>query len=367
LFDIRIEKLANLLVHYSIQVKTGQTVAIHGENVTAPLVNAIFKEVLLAGGHPVVIPRSMVTSELLFTYGAREQIEYLDTVSRLIAETYDARVTILGGENSKALTNVVPEKLVWRDKAMADLLKIMMQRTARGEFKWVIAPFPTASMAQDAEMSLREYEDFVYRACMPDQDDPVAYWQKIALEQKRLVKWLEGKEKIHIIAPQTDLWLSIKGRIFESCAGERNIPDGEIFTGPVEDSANGKVYFTYPAIENGHEVTGIHLTFENGKVVEASAEKNEEFLLKTLDTDEGARYLGEFAIGTNEGIRQFTREILFDEKIGGSFHLAIGSGYPETGSVNESAIHWDMVCDMRASGEIWVDGQLFYQQGKFLI
>jgi aminopeptidase len=222
-------------------------------------------------------------------------------------------------------------------------------------------------MAQEAEMSLSEYEDFVYRACMPDMDDPVGYWKKISAEQQRIVDWLKGKEKVHVIARETDLYLSIAGRKFINCDGIFNMPDGEVFTGPVEDSANGHVYFSYPAIEAGREVTGIRLWFEKGKVVKATAEKNEEFLLKTLDTDEGSRYLGEFAIGTSEGIQKFTHEILFDEKIGGSFHMALGAGYPETGSKNKSAIHWDMVCDLRQGGEIWVDGQLLYRNGKFVI
>jgi aminopeptidase len=243
----------------------------------------------------------------------------------------------------------------------------MMYRTARGEFRWVIALYPTASMAQDAEMSLCDYEDFVYKACMLDLADPVGYWKKVAAEQERIVKWLEGKKSVHIIGKETDLQLSIAGRRFISCAGDRNMPDGEVFTGPVENSAEGCVYFSYPAIETGHEVAGIRLAFKEGKVVQASAEKNEDFLLKTLDTDAGACFLGEFAIGTNEGIQQFTREILFDEKIGGSFHVALGAGYPETGSVNESAIHWDMVCDLRHGGEIWVDGTLMHCDGKFVI
>ncbi|MCL2707375.1 MAG: aminopeptidase [Dehalococcoidia bacterium] len=365
--DIRLEKLADLLVNYSVGIKHGDKVAIHGENITTPLVNAVYKNVLQAGGHPIVMPRSMATTEMLYRYGSREQIEYVHEIQRIIMQKYDARIVILGGENSKALSKVPSDKMVWHDLAYADLMKTMMRRTADGEFKWVIAPYPTASMAQDAEMSLCDYEDFVYKACMPDLNDPVGYWKSVAAEQNRIIKWLDGKQSMRIINKDTDLQLSVAGRRFISCAGERNMPDGEVFTGPVENSANGYVYFSYPAIEAGHEVDGIRLVFKDGKVVQASAEKNEEFLLKTLDTDVGARFLGEFAIGTNEGIQQFTREILFDEKIGGSFHVALGSGYPETGSKNESAIHWDMVCDLRNGGEIWVDGTLMYCNGEFVI
>ncbi|MCL1886148.1 MAG: aminopeptidase, partial [Dehalococcoidia bacterium] len=348
--DIRLEKLADLLVNYSVAVNPGDRVAIQGETIATPLINAVYKSVLQSGGHPIVMPRSTDTLEMLYRYGSREQIEYVHEVQRIIMEKYDVRIVILGAENSKALSGVPSHKMVWHDQSYADLMKTMMQRSAKGEFRWVIAPYPTSSMAQDAEMSLCDYEDFVYKACMPDMSDPVGYWKRVAAEQERIVKWLNGKQSVHITGKETDLRLSIAGRKFISCAGNMNMPDGEIFTGPVENSADGYVYFSYPAIEAGHEVQGIRLAFKDGKVVQASAEKSEEFLLKTLDTDTGARFLGEFAIGTNEGIQQFTREILFDEKIGGSFHVALGAGYPETGSVNESAIHWDMVCDLRQDG-----------------
>jgi aminopeptidase len=365
--DFRMEKLADLLVNYSVKVKPGDKVAITGENITTPLINSLYEKVLKAGGHPIVIARSTDTQELLYKYGSREQIEYVHELQRIVAQKYDVRIVVLGGENSKALTSIPSHKMVWYDRSRSDLMKTMMQRDAAGEYRWVIAPYPTASMAQDAEMSLSEYEDFVYRACMPDLNDPVGYWNKISAEQERIVNWLKGKDKVHVIGKETDLHLSISGRKFISCAGERNVPDGEVFTGPVENSTNGHVYFSYPAIEAGHEVTGVRLWFKEGKVVKATAEKNEEYLTKTLDTDAGARFLGEFAIGTNEGIQRFTREILFDEKIGGSFHMALGAGYPETGSTNESAIHWDMVCDLRNGGEIWVDSQLLYLNGKFVI
>ncbi|MCL2615813.1 MAG: aminopeptidase [Dehalococcoidia bacterium] len=365
--DIRLEKLADLLVNYSVAVKPGDRVAIQGEVVATPLINAVYKSVLQSGGHPIVMPRSTDTLEMLYRYGSREQIEYVHEVQRIIMEKYDVRIVILGTENSKALSGVPSHKMVWHDQAYAGLMKTMMQRSAKGEFIWVIAPYPTSSMAQDAEMSLCDYEDFVYKACMPDMNDPVGYWKKVAAEQERIIKWLDGKQSVHITGRETDLRLSIAGRKFISCAGNMNMPDGEIFTGPVENSADGYVYFSYPAIEAGREVQGIRLAFKDGKVVQASAEKNEEFLLKTLDTDAGSRFLGEFAIGTNEGIQQFTREILFDEKIGGSFHVALGAGYPETGSVNESAIHWDMVCDLRQGGEITIDGTLMYRNGKFVI
>jgi aminopeptidase len=202
---------------------------------------------------------------------------------------------------------------------------------------------------------------------MPDPIDPVGYWRGVSARQQRIIEWLAGRQEVHVRAPETDLRLSIAGRKFINCDCKENIPDGEIFTGPVETSAEGCVYFSYPAIFGGREVTGVRLWFEKGRVVKATADKNQDFLLQTIDTDEGARRLGEFAIGTNEGIQRFTREILFDEKISGSFHMALGEGYPESGSVNESAIHWDMICDLRSGGEITVDGIPFYRDGRFII
>ena len=365
--DPRIEKLAELLVSYSVSVKPDDKVAILSPNVAQPLTNAIFARVLQAGGHPIIMPRSMDTIELLYRYGSQKQLEYIHEGQRLITEKYDVRIVILGDENTKTLSQVDPAKMVIYDKARTDLMKTMMRRSASGELRWTLAPYPTNAFAQDADMSLTEYEDFLYKACMPDQNDPVGYWKNFSAGQERIIKWLKGKDKVHLTGPETDLWLSVSGRTFINCSGKFNMPDGEVFTGPVEDSAEGHVYFSYPAIEAGREVTGVRLWFNKGMVVKATAEKNEDFLLKTLDTDAGARYLGEFAIGTNEGITRFSRQILFDEKIGGSFHMALGAGYPETGSKNESAIHWDMVCDLRKGGEIRVDDQLLYRDGKFVI
>jgi aminopeptidase len=216
-------------------------------------------------------------------------------------------------------------------------------------------------------MSLRDFEDFVYGATFADRDDPVAQWSKVHEEQAHYIEWLNGKEQVLVRGPHVDLSLSIKGRSFINSDGKKNMPSGEIFTSPIENSVNGWIEFTYPAITRGREVEGIRLVFKDGEVVEASAEKNEDFLISMLDTDDGSRYLGEFAVGTNYGIQRFTKSILFDEKIGGTIHLAVGRGFPEAGSENVSSIHWDMICDMRQDSEILVDGELFYRDGKFQV
>jgi aminopeptidase len=216
-------------------------------------------------------------------------------------------------------------------------------------------------------MSLREFEEFLFGAALVHEPDPIAAWQAISVEQQKLIDWLEDKDQVRLVGPDTDLHLSIKGRSWVNCDGHENFPDGEIFTGPVEDSVNGHVRFTYPACTDGREVEDVRLWFEEGKVVKATAAKNEAFLHTMLDTDEGARYLGEFAFGTNKGVQHFTKNILFDEKIGGTVHMAVGAGFPETGSKNRSGIHWDMICDLRQGGEVWVDGILFAKDGKFTI
>jgi aminopeptidase len=333
----------------------------------APLLVAVFEEVIRAGGHPHVFPSLSGTQEAFFRLASDEQLEFVSPVDEFLIKNTDVSIGIRSDSNTRELSGVDPAKQRLRRKAMADLMKLSMQRAAAGELKWVGTQFPTQAYAQEADMSLREYKDFVYSACYCDQDDPVARWQEVHDSQQLLVDWLEGKREVRVAGPNVELTLSIEGRTFLNSDGRRNMPSGEIFTGPVEESAEGWVRFTYPAVTAGREVEGVELRFEQGKVVEASAAKNEEFLLQMLETDEGARYLGEFAIGTNDGIQRFTKNILFDEKIGGSFHLALGAGYPETGSKNESAIHWDMICDIREGGEIYVDDELFYREGKFVV
>ena len=365
--DLRIEKLAQTVVEYSVGVRRDDRVVINASTIAEPLIKEIYSRVLQAGGHPLMMLSLPGAEEIFFRYASDDQLRYVPKPTELIYETYDVRISILAETNTRALSNTDPAKMVMNRRARTELMRTFMRRSAAKELRWTVAPFPTNASAQDAEMSLGEYEDFVYGACLPDMADPVGYWRRLSARQEKIVKWLKGKKRVHLKGPDTDLRLSIVGRDFENCDGHFNMPDGEIFTGPVEDSVSGHVFFSYPAIYGGREVTGVRLWFEGGKVVKASADKNEDFLLKTLDTDVGSRFVGEFAIGTNEGITKFTREILFDEKISGSFHMALGSGYPETGSKNESAIHWDMICDLRDGGEIRVDDELLYQNGKFTI
>lgn len=365
--DPRHQKLAQLLVNYCVGVCPGDRVSLQSNAQAMPLVKETYRAILQAGGHPVAILQDDELQEILLQEGSDEQLQYISDPTRIMSETFECSIRIAAAHNTRALSNVDPARQKLMRGAMGVLMENIMRRSAAGEHRWVTTLYPTHAYAQDADMSLNDYADFVYGACFADKKDPVAEWQKLSVRQQKLVDWLAGKKKVTVKGPHVDLTLSIEGRTFINSDGRRNMPSGEIFTGPVEESVNGWVRFTYPAIYSGREVEGVELQFEAGKVVSAHARKNEAFLHSVLDTDPGARYLGEFAIGTNDGINRFTKSILFDEKIGGTIHMAVGAGYPETGSHNRSTVHWDMICDMRDGGQIWVDDALFYDSGRFLI
>jgi aminopeptidase len=366
--DARVERLAAVLVDYSTDVQPGETVAIRGTPVAAPLIEAVYERVLDRGGFPQVVVDLPGLEELFMRRANDAQLDYVSPVQRMVIEQYDVLITLGGPVNTRGMSAVDPDRQKRRRAALGPTMQTYMQRAADGQLKWSLAMYPTDALAQDAEMSLREYEDFVYGACHVDGDgDPVAYWNGVRAEQDRLVAWLKGKDEVVVRGPNADLRLSVKDRTFINCCGDKNMPDGEVFTGPVEESVNGWVRFTYPVVAYGREVDGVEIHFEDGKAVRATATKNEDFLRNTLATDPGASFLGEFAIATNMGIQRFTKNILFDEKIGGTIHMAFGNGYPETGSQNRSSLHWDMICDMRDGSEILVDGEVIYRDGQFLI
>lgn len=363
--DPRIEKMAHLLANYCVAVQPGDKVLVNGTIPAMPLVIETYRQVVRAGGHPMVMLRDDVFQEVMLKEGSDAQLEYIPEPYKQALETFDCTINVRGASNTRALSGVDPERQRLAQAATRELMQTFMARSARGELRWVSTMYPTNAHAQDADMSLAEFEEFVFGACHVDKDDPVAEWRQMSQMQQKLVDWLKGKDQVKVKGPNVDLTLSVAGRTFINSDGRKNMPSGEIFTGPVEESVNGWVRFTYPAVYQGREVQGVELRFEEGKVVAASAQKNEAYLLSVLDTDQGARYLGEFAIGANHGIDRFTRSILFDEKIGGTIHMALGNGYPETGSHNRSAVHWDMICDMRDGGKIWVDDELFYDSGQF--
>ncbi len=365
--DPRLVKWADVLVGYSVEVAPGQTVAIQGGIAAAPLLDEIYRATLARGGYPVLLPTLDATDAHLLRTGTDDQLTFVSPIERFAREQADVYIRVMAETNTKRLSAVDPARQALHRQARRDLLDTFMRRAADGALDWTLTLYPTDAYAQDADMDTAAFTEFVLIACKLDQPDPVAAWLELRAEQQRLIDWLDGKQEIHLVGPEINLTLSIAGRTWINSDGKRNFPSGEIFTGPVEDSVNGTIRFSFPVVTAGREISDIRLRFADGKVVEASAAKNENFLIQTLDTDSGARFLGEFAFGTNFSITRFTKNILFDEKIGGTVHMAVGSGYPETGSTNTSAVHWDMICDLRQGGRVDVDGQPFMRDGSFVV
>ena len=367
MIDQRLEKLADVLVNYSTAVKAGDKVRITGAPVCRPLVVAIHRAVLRAGGFPIA---SLVPDELgenLLAEGNDAQLRFEDPLQQFAIETVDVNIGLWGGDNTKALSGNDPARQALVSQARRKYMATFMKRFGEGKLRWVGTQFPTHSSAQDAEMSQSAYADFVFRAGLLHLDDPAAAWREVSKRQQRVVDYLNGKHEVRFVTPQgTDLRLGIDGRKWINCDGHENFPDGEVFTGPIETATEGVVCYSFPACYSGREVHNIRFEFRGGRVVNASANKGEEFLFAMLDQDAGARVLGEIAIGTNYSIKRYSKNTLFDEKIGGTFHAAVGSAYPETGGLNESGLHWDMVCDLRQGGQVFVDGKLISENGRFL-
>lgn len=368
--DPRISRWAKTLVNYCLDVKPGETVQINATPAAEPLINEVYREVLRAGGHPIPAIRLGGLTETLLREGNDAQLQWINPADRLLTEQVDCFLTISSETNTRQLAGVDPERQALRQRAQRELFHLRQNRPEGDDSRWCLTLYPTEAYAQDADMSLGDFSEFVYEACFLNSDDPAARWRELGERQQFYVDWLRDKQNVHIVGPQTDLRLSIAGRIFRNSDGKRNFPSGEFFTGPVEDSAQGHIHYTVPSSVNGRAVQDIHLTFRDGRVVEATAGQGQEFLDKMLDLDEGARFLGEFAFGNNFGIQRPTRNILFDEKIGGTVHLALGNSYPETGGKNVSALHWDMICDLRPAaggGEVYVDDILVLKDGQLVL
>ena len=364
--DQRIDRLAEVLVQYSLGVQPGQLVRLRAPAGAAPLVRALYRETVKAGAHPLLRLTMDGLDEIFYLHASDAQLGYVPQVTKDEVETIDLDMYVIADENTRTLSGVDTAKMAQRRAAMSPMSKRLMERTANDEMRWCLTLFPTQGLAQEAEMSLTDYADFVFKAGKLDQADPVAAWMQQRAEQERYIQRLSAAEHIRIVGPGTDLNYYVKGRTWVNCAGDRNFPDGEVFTGPEEQKTHGFITYSFPAIYMGREVSGIRLEFENGKVVKATADKGQELLDSLLGMDEGARFLGEVAFGTNYGIQRFSREILFDEKIGGTVHLALGAAYPETGCTNQSALHWDMICDLREGGTVYADGQVIHQNGRFV-
>ena len=362
------EKYAKVLVDYSTKVQKGDLVIIKATSPMAEnLVKAVYKKVLQNGANPILRTSICDMSDIFIKYANDEQLDYVDSISKLEYKIVDKYISIGAPLNVKNMARADKTKLARRSKATRELSELLLSRSAKGEASWVVADVPTNALAQEAKMSFDEYSEFLFNACFLNLDNPVAKLLEMDKQQKKWAQYLDKTKTIRIVGEKTDITFSTKDRKWISCSGLNNYPDGEVFTSPVENSANGQIYFDFPAIYRGNEAHKILLTLKNGKVIDAKAEKGEEFLNAMLDMDEGSRFVGEIAIGTNEMIQDVTGNILFDEKIGGSIHMAIGASYPETGGKNVSGLHWDIIKNMKNGGEIYADDRLIYQNGKFII
>ena len=362
-------KLAKLTINYALDVKNGHKVAVMGPAIAEELFQAIYVEVLKVGAHPILIPSIEGENELLFKYGSEEQLIYIDEVFKTLFKEIDCFISIFGDYNTRKLS-LVDSKLVakyYGSQIRRDINKIFDERINKGELKWVGIPYPSQSSAQEANMDLFSYFKIVERALFLDKEDPVKKWKEIEINQKKFIEILNAAEIIKVLGEDTDLSFSVLGRTWENCCGHENLPDGEVATCPLEDSVNGHIRFTYPGIYFGQEIENIYLEFKNGLVTKATADKAEN-LLQEIISIENANIIGEFAIGTNYGITDFTKNILLDEKMGGTLHCALGSGFPECGGKNECALHWDILKDMKPLGsKILADGKVIYEEGQWKI
>ena len=365
--DERLEKLAKLLVSYSTEVREGDFVYVRCDEVALPWAKEVVKAAVRAGAHVETVLTSDEIQEIVLKNSSEEQLEKENVLQKAMMEKVDVWLTAWGSRNLKYAASVPSKKIRSSARGAASWRKIYTERTGDGTMRWCGAQFPTFADAQEAGMSLEDYEDFVYGAGLLDKDDPVAEWKKISLEQERWVRYLDTKKELHILSEGTDIRVSVDGRKWINCDGRQNFPDGEIFTSPVHEEINGHVTFTFPLIYAGKEIRGIRLEVAGGRIIDASAKEGQDLLMNVIDTDAGSRFFGEVAIGTNYGIKKFTKNTLFDEKIGGTFHMAIGDSMPEAGGTNSSSVHWDMIGDLRSGGSISADGELFYKDGAFIM
>jgi len=362
-----LEKLANVMVNYSAGVKEGMKVLIIGPTCAEQAMLEAYKEVLKAGAYPILYPESHHAKEIFFEYASDAQLDQVDISIDYLYRTVDRAIEFIAETNTKAFSRVDSSRLARTQKAYADMIKAVSERERRGEYKWVLTAYPTDAQAQEASMSLLQYEDFVYNACLFGEDDPIRAWKDISAKQEKICTWLNNKDEIRYVGQDTDITFSTKGRTWLNCDGHINFPDGEVFTCPVEDSAQGTIRFTYPLIYMGNEIEDVRLTFKDGEVVSASAAKGQKLLDDVIALDGGSSKVGEIAIGTNYGAKEFTKEMLFDEKMGGTMHLALGLSPDPSIGKNESSIHLDILKDMRDGGKVYADGELFYENGSFLI
>jgi aminopeptidase len=364
--DPRYDRLAELVLDHSLRLQPGELLRIDADAVAAPLVLPLHREAIKRGAHAYAELDLSGLKELLVAYGTDEQLEFVSPIELRELEAIDASITIWSESNTRSFSRADTDR---RRRQLAAQRQVAMRRRDRitsGELRWCGTLSPTNAHAQDAEMSLSEYEDFVFRACHVLDDDPVAHWTRVGEQLQARADELGAVRELRIVGEDTDLTAIVEARTWRASHGRKNLPDGEVYTSPVESGVNGTIRFGLPAVFNGREIDETRLRIENGRVVAAEAARGEEYLRSLLELDEGARGMGEIAFGLNYEIDRFTRNILLDEKIGGTLHLALGMGFEDLGGRNRSALHLDLICDLRREGEVYADGELVWRNGHFL-
>lgn len=361
-----LKKYAHLLIDYCLEIKKGDRLYIKTTTLAEPLLREVYREAIRAGAHVETDISFREKGRIFLAEANEEQLKNISPFNKLAIESFDAYLVIRAPYNLKETKNVDRNKQKIVSLANQSISETYFRRTGNKEMKRSLCQFPTLASAQEADMSLEEYQEFVFNACHLYADDPKSEWLKIRESQQKIVDFLNTKDIIRYQCKQTDISFSVKDRIWINSDGQSNMPSGEVFTGPIEDSVNGVVHFNYPAIFMGSEVSNITLEVENGEVKKWTAQRGQDVIDKVMEM-EGARFFGEVAIGTNYNIQRATKNILFDEKIGGTIHMAVGQSYSQTGGKNKSAIHWDMITDMKDGGSIYADGEKIYENGKFII
>jgi aminopeptidase len=364
--DPRLESLASVICSYSLDVQPGDVVRVTGPASADAFFAAVTRHITRLGGHPMLRPSLPAVEAAIKTRGSDAQLSTITEIDRLDSELPDKTLTIWADDNTRYLSEVAPDRQAIWSRARREISDRFFERLASGEIGWCGVTLPTEGFAQDAGMSLPEFEDFVFGAGHVSDPDPVAFWRRQSARQAEVIERLAQISQLRIVAEDTDLTLDVSGRTWLNADGRENFPDGEVYTSPLHDRTRGHISFSFDATYNGREFGVVRLWFEDGRVVRHEASRGEEFLSGMLDMDEGARYLGEVAFGMNDEIQRATRNIAFDEKIGGTAHVALGAAFPEAGGTNRSSLHWDIVRDLRSGGEVYGDGQLIARDGAFL-
>ena len=365
--DARYDKLAELVLDHSLRLQPGEVLRIEGDAAAAaPLVVPLHREAIKRGAHAYTALDLGGLKEILVAHGSDEQLDFVSPMELREMDAIDASITVWSESNTRSFTRADTHRRQRQLTAQRQVAIRRRDRIASGEHRWCGTLSPTEGHAQDADMSLEDYEDFVFRACHVLDDDPVGHWRQVGDRLQARAEELGSVRELRIVGEDTDLTVVVEGRTWRAAYGRQNVPDGEVYTSPVETGANGTIRFGFPAVFGGREIDDARLVLENGRVVAAEAAGGEEYLRSLLELDEGASGIGEIAFGLNYEIDRFTRNILFDEKIGGTMHLALGMGFEALGGQNRSALHLDLICDLRREGEVYADGELVWRSGQFL-